>query len=453
MVNQGYYPEADTNWLGINSYGQNSWLGATGYDNGNSWLGTNGNGGGWMQSQNYDQGVPWWQAMPDDPFASGTTSAVFGDQGQTTGSDGVTRHTPDPTAIGNVKMGNPSGASAAVAGGNWSDVNQWDDYIAKASAYYGVPANIIKAHMMIESKGWQTDPNNPTQVLVQQNPNGDSYGLMQITPVAANGAWSGWGWGDQQTKATGVNHDIRTADGNVMMGAYVLRSMYDTEKRAHPDWTEAQLWNAASSMFFVGNDTWSGQDAVNATTGAQYEAMMTGLMTELNNASATSPAAGGNTTVPTMAPDSGNKFVEMAKTFLNYQYILGAPFGTNGPGSLQFDANGNPTAFDCSGFVAYLVQQTYGIKITTGSHEQYDQVGRFVKPDEAMQPGDLVFYNTGTSYRGNGASHVGIYIGNDPDTGHPLMINALNENAGVVVTDMTSDYWTSRFMGAKRIEG
>jgi cell wall-associated NlpC family hydrolase len=59
-----------------------------------------------------------------------------------------------------------------------------------------------------------------------------------------------------------------------------------------------------------------------------------------------------------------------------------------------------------------------------------------------VQPGDLILHqNTYTA----GLSHVGMYVGNGK------MINALNENAGVVITDITTSYWESRWYGARRL--
>ena len=56
-----------------------------------------------------------------------------------------------------------------------------------------------------------------------------------------------------------------------------------------------------------------------------------------------------------------------------------------------------------------------------------------------LQPGDLVFFSTYMP----GVSHVGIYIGNDQ------FINASND--GVSVADLNSRYWSSHYVGAKRV--
>jgi cell wall-associated NlpC family hydrolase len=67
---------------------------------------------------------------------------------------------------------------------------------------------------------------------------------------------------------------------------------------------------------------------------------------------------------------------------------------------------------------------------------------------DLMQPGDIVFYDTmgGQEVReGNSASHVGIFVGGG------RMVNALNEEAGVVVSDPFSPYFRPLYLGARRL--
>lgn len=130
------------------------------------------------------------------------------------------------------------------------------------------------------------------------------------------------------------------------------------------------------------------------------------------------PTSGGGTA-------TGNAIVDYAMGYLGYPYV----WATHGPAS-----------FDCSGFTYWVVKNVLGKDIGYGTWTQVSagtRVGR-----NELQPGDLVFHqNTYTA----GLSHVGIYIGDNK------MINALNENAGVVITDITSDYWESRWYGAVRL--
>lgn len=100
--------------------------------------------------------------------------------------------------------------------------------------------------------------------------------------------------------------------------------------------------------------------------------------------------------------------------------------------------------YDCSGLVKMCWQQATGYVITGDSHAQF-QLGT---APEVVSPGDLMFFDTGYSQRlGNRASHVGIYVGDGK------MVNALNEDSGIVVNDIRSDYWKTRYLGSRCLFG
>lgn len=96
------------------------------------------------------------------------------------------------------------------------------------------------------------------------------------------------------------------------------------------------------------------------------------------------------------------------------------------------------TGFDCSGFVRYVYQQ-HGVAMPREVREQF-RVGKKVDRDE-LEPGDLVFFSTVTP----GASHVGIMIGGDQ------FVHAPSERGVVRVEHLGSQYWASRYVGAKRV--
>ena len=70
--------------------------------------------------------------------------------------------------------------------------------------------------------------------------------------------------------------------------------------------------------------------------------------------------------------------------------------------------------------------------------EQY-LVGASVRRRDLV-PGDLVFFSTYAS----GVSHSGIYVGDDN------FISATS-SGGIRVDSLNSDYWSSRYVGAKRV--
>ena len=96
------------------------------------------------------------------------------------------------------------------------------------------------------------------------------------------------------------------------------------------------------------------------------------------------------------------------------------------------------TGFDCSGFVRYVYQQ-HGVPMPREVREQF-RVGKTVDRSK-LEPGDLVFFSTVAP----GASHVGIMIGGDQ------FVHAPSERGVVRVENLTSEYWASRYVGAKRV--
>lgn len=102
------------------------------------------------------------------------------------------------------------------------------------------------------------------------------------------------------------------------------------------------------------------------------------------------------------------------------------------------DGGGDPTGFDCSGFVRYVYEQ-HGVLMPRQVRDQF-RIGRNVDRDR-LEPGDLVFFSTTAP----GASHVGIVIGGDQ------FIHAPSERGVVRVESLSQQYWSARFIGAKRV--
>lgn len=100
----------------------------------------------------------------------------------------------------------------------------------------------------------------------------------------------------------------------------------------------------------------------------------------------------------------------------------------------------NPEAgLDCSGMVSYIYQQAAGIRLS-GSAADIARRGRAVER-AALQPGDLVFFNTS----GRPYSHVGIYIGD------ARFVHAPSSNGKVRVDHLEDRYYARRFESARTL--
>lgn len=96
------------------------------------------------------------------------------------------------------------------------------------------------------------------------------------------------------------------------------------------------------------------------------------------------------------------------------------------------------SGFDCSGLVAHVFQQAYGVKLPHNSRAQ-SGFGKSIQVAE-LEIGDLVFFNTEQPF-----SHVGIYLGDS------RFIHAPKPGAVVRTENMKARYWQTRFDGARRI--
>jgi cell wall-associated NlpC family hydrolase len=92
-----------------------------------------------------------------------------------------------------------------------------------------------------------------------------------------------------------------------------------------------------------------------------------------------------------------------------------------------------PSGFDCSGFVKYVFAK-FGDSLPRTTESQWSAT----TPVNSPSIGDLVFFQT---YK-PGPSHVGIYLGNNK------FISAAS--SGVTISDMTSSYWGTRYLGARK---
>ena len=121
----------------------------------------------------------------------------------------------------------------------------------------------------------------------------------------------------------------------------------------------------------------------------------------------------------------GSEIVAYAMQFEGCPYVYGAA---------------GPKSFDCSGLTKYVYAH-FGYTLNRSASDQWYN-GAAVSKSE-LQPGDLVLFNSGN--RNKNATHVGIYIGGGE------FIHASTSTTGVIISDLNSNYYTSVYVGARRI--
>ncbi len=121
----------------------------------------------------------------------------------------------------------------------------------------------------------------------------------------------------------------------------------------------------------------------------------------------------------------GQEVANYALQFVGCRYVHG---GTS------------PKGFDCSGLTTYVYKQ-FGYTLNRTCSGQLKN-GRPVSMSE-LQPGDLVIFKKGNTKEA--ATHVGLYIGNNQ------FVHASTPKVGVIISSMSSAYYTTGFVGGRRI--
>ena len=102
--------------------------------------------------------------------------------------------------------------------------------------------------------------------------------------------------------------------------------------------------------------------------------------------------------------------------------------------------------FDCSGFVQWVFAQ-HGTPLPREVRQQFD-AGRKIDLDD-LKAGDLVFFHTVSRRPVRQAqgrpSHVGIALGGNE------FVHAPSERGVVRVERLTNEYWSKRWVGARRV--
>ena len=144
------------------------------------------------------------------------------------------------------------------------------------------------------------------------------------------------------------------------------------------------------------------------------------------NRAPSAPSAAARGASPS-ARDAAADLVIAAMNFLDRPYRLGG--------------QSVDTGFDCSGFTRHLFGQALGIDLPRRVDDQAHDRSLSQVSRDALQAGDLVFFNT----LRRTFSHVGIYIGDG------RFIHAPRSGALVRLERIDSSYWARRFTGARRV--
>jgi len=122
---------------------------------------------------------------------------------------------------------------------------------------------------------------------------------------------------------------------------------------------------------------------------------------------------------------NGLAIMNMALTYQGVPYVWGGH---------------SPSGFDCSGLIYYCALQN-GISLPRCADTQYFEGNGYHVDYDQLQPGDLVFFSSDSSYD---IEHVGIYIGGNQ------FVHA-SSGAGYVTISTIADYYSRNYYSAMRL--
>ena len=134
------------------------------------------------------------------------------------------------------------------------------------------------------------------------------------------------------------------------------------------------------------------------------------------------------TSSSTSNPAKAQQIIDFAMTYEGVKYRYG---GTSRSG------------MDCSGLVFKSFDQA-GMQLPRVSRDMATQ-GKAVSLAEIV-PGDLLFFKTDKSSRQ--INHVGLIISKN---GNEVLFIHATTSRGVIVSNLTENYWRKAFVGARRV--
>ncbi|QXP59300.1 NlpC/P60 family protein [Olleya sp. HaHaR_3_96] len=115
-----------------------------------------------------------------------------------------------------------------------------------------------------------------------------------------------------------------------------------------------------------------------------------------------------------------------------------------------YGGNTKKRGIDCSSFTQFIFSSLHKFRLERTASQQYhsDSVDKFKNRGQIFE-GDLIFF-TGVGESNDEINHVGVYLHNNMFV-HSTSNKDNDGNGGVQISDLSEDYWSTKFVSAGRI--
>ncbi len=420
-----------------------------------------------------------WSALQQATNAQNAFELIYGKEGNdpSTGwsdpffamaaeNSGMQRPVYGEEGGGTVSHGGQS-TSASPGGGAWAIQDQWDAHYSSASKMTGIPANVIKAFQGKET-GRVTDYTGKENCEIRPE-----SGCVALNTGIFESTAASYGLDYERIRddpeyaayATGVVLQHIAMDTTGYWGTTPGKTVL-----------EEGGWEGVARIYYGGqagyaDPNWQDERGVGETAG-EYAATVMGYINQLDARGTTAPGTNGQSISNPNRPASsqvgsfsGKAIADLADDYTGVNYVWGGiPTENQDPYA---------TGWDCSGFVWFIMDRLgyahtdMAGGVPQGSHPQAQWAidndrWRDGLDLSQMQPGDLIFFETGPRIGGGvdqvsptaqAATHVGIYLGDGK------MINAMQAcedlgssaqpgvNCGTGIVAIEDGYWDTRAVG------
>ncbi|SFK24358.1 peptidoglycan endopeptidase LytE [Halobacillus dabanensis] len=316
----------------------------------------------------------------------------------------------------------------------WKLSSQYDGSISEIKSWNNIDSDIIYVgQTLIVEKG--------TSATTQSNSSSNSSSSNSTYTVKSGDSL--WVIANRHSLSVSKLKSLNNLTGNIIHPGQKLTitgsssssnstdtsSSSNSSSSASPSQTSTYTVKSGDSLWLIANNHGTSVSNLKNINGLSSSTIYVGQKLKVSGeASSSNSSSDSSHTSTTNTSSSNSGFVD--GLIQEAKKHIGTPYRWAGT---------SPAGFDCSGFLQYVYAQE-GVSIPRTVASIYADSRMSSVSGSNRQVGDIVFFET---YK-PGASHAGIYVGDNQ------FIHTGSTN-GVEISSLSSNYWSQRYIGTKRL--